>query len=56
MIDVVVVFYFWIEQRWNGSSISRPGLVETLEVPNVILEGNSLNFRWSDKWLPTVSD
>ncbi len=41
-IDVADVFCFWIEQRRNGSSISRLGLVETLEVPNAILEGDSL--------------
>jgi hypothetical protein len=44
MIDIAAVFCFWIEQQWNGSSIFRLGLVETLEVPNTILEGNSLKF------------
>ncbi len=43
-IDVAAVFCFWTEQRQNGSSISRLGLAETLEVPNTISEGNSLNF------------
>jgi hypothetical protein len=43
-IDVAVVFCFWTEQQWNGSSISRLGLAKTLEVPNTISEGNSLNF------------
>jgi hypothetical protein len=43
-IDVAAVFYFWTEQRWNGSSISRLGLAETLEVPNTVSKGNSLNF------------
>jgi hypothetical protein len=44
MIDVAAVFYFWTEQRRNGSSISRLGLPETPEVPNTISEGNSLSF------------
>jgi hypothetical protein len=44
MTDVAAVFCFWIEQRRNGSSISTLGLVETLEVPNTVSEGNSLNF------------
>jgi hypothetical protein len=43
-IDIAAVFCFWTEQRRNGSSISRLGLAETLEVPNTISEGNSLNF------------
>jgi hypothetical protein len=40
-IDVAAIFYFWTEQRRNGSSISRLGLAETTEVPNTISEGNS---------------
>jgi hypothetical protein len=44
MIDVAAVFCFWTEHWWNGSSISRLRLAETLEVLNTILEGNSLNF------------
>jgi hypothetical protein len=44
MTDVTAAFCFWIEQRRNESSISSLGLVETLEVPNTISEGNSLNF------------
>jgi hypothetical protein len=44
MIDVAAVLYFWIEQRRNGSSISRLGLAETPEVLNTISEGNSLSF------------
>jgi hypothetical protein len=43
-IDVAAVFYFWIEQQWNGSSISRLGLAKTPEVPNTVSEGNSLKF------------
>jgi hypothetical protein len=43
-IDVAVVLCSWTEQRWNGSSISRLGLAGTPEVPNTILEGNSLSF------------
>jgi hypothetical protein len=43
-IDVAAVLYFWIEQRRNGSSISRLGLAETPEVLNTISEGNSLSF------------
>jgi hypothetical protein len=52
-IDVAVVLYFWTEQRWNGSSISRLGLAETLEVPNIILEGNSLSFLMVHLTAPT---
>jgi hypothetical protein len=44
MIDVVAVFCFWTEQRWNGSSISRLRLAETPEVLNTILESNTLSF------------
>jgi hypothetical protein len=44
MIDVAAVFCFWTEQRLKGSSISRLGLAETPDVPNTILEGNSLGF------------
>jgi hypothetical protein len=43
-IDVAAVFCFWTEQRQNGSSISRLRLAETPEVPNTVLEGNSLSF------------
>jgi uncharacterized membrane protein (Fun14 family) len=43
-IDVAAVFCFWTEQRQNGSSISRHGLAETPEVPNIVSEGKSLNF------------
>jgi hypothetical protein len=35
-IDVAAVFYFWTEQWWKGSSISRLGLAETPEVPNTV--------------------
>jgi hypothetical protein len=44
MINVAAIFYFWTEQRQNGSSISRLELAETPEVPNTISESNSLNF------------
>jgi hypothetical protein len=37
-IDVAAVFYFWIEQRRNRSSISRLGLAETPKVPNAVPE------------------
>jgi hypothetical protein len=43
-IDAADVLCFLKEQLRNGSSISRLGLAETPEVPNTILEGNSLNF------------
>jgi hypothetical protein len=43
-IDVAAVFCFWTEQRRKGSSISRLGLAETPEVPNIVSEGNSLHF------------
>jgi hypothetical protein len=44
MVDVAAVFCFWTKQRRNGSSISRLGLAETLDVPNTISKGNSLSF------------
>ena len=44
MIDVAAVFYFWTEQRRNGSSISRLRLAETPEVPNTVSNGNSPSF------------
>jgi hypothetical protein len=44
MVDVAAVFCFWTKQRRNGSSISRLGLAETLNVPNTISKGNSLSF------------
>jgi hypothetical protein len=44
-IVVAVVFYFWTEQRRNGSSISRLGLAKTLKVSNTVLEENSLSFQ-----------
>jgi hypothetical protein len=43
-INVAVVLCFWIEQRWDGSSISSPGLTKTLEVSNTILDDSSLRF------------
>jgi hypothetical protein len=44
MIDIAAILCSWTEQRRNGSSIFRLGLAETLEVPNIVSEGNSLNF------------
>jgi hypothetical protein len=44
MINIADEFCFWIEQRQNGSSISRLGLAETLKVPNIISVDNSLRF------------
>jgi hypothetical protein len=44
MTNIATVFCFWTEQRRNRSSISSLGFVETLEVPNTVSEGNSLNF------------
>jgi hypothetical protein len=43
-IDVTAEFCSWTAQRQNGSSISCHGLAVTPEVPNTILEENSLNF------------
>jgi hypothetical protein len=43
-IDVAVVSYFWTGQRRKGSSISRLGLAETPEVPNIVSESSSLHF------------
>jgi hypothetical protein len=43
-IDVAAEFCFWIEQWWKGSSIFHLGLAKTLDVPNTILDNNSLKF------------
>jgi hypothetical protein len=43
-IDVTAEFCSWTEQRQNRSSISSLELAETLEVPNTVLDENSLNF------------
>jgi hypothetical protein len=51
-MDVTVVFYFWTEQRRIGSSISILGLAKTLEVPNTVLEGNSLKFLMVQQTAP----
>jgi hypothetical protein len=51
-IDVVAEFCFWIEQRWNRSSISSLELAETPEVPNTISEGNSLSFLMVHQMTP----
>jgi hypothetical protein len=42
MIDIAAEFYFRTEQ--NGSSLFCLGLAETPEVPNTILDDNSLSF------------
>jgi hypothetical protein len=44
IIDVAAEFCSWTEQQQNGYSISSLGLAETPEVPNTILEDNSLSF------------
>jgi hypothetical protein len=43
-IDVTPGLCSWTEQQRNGSSILRLGLAKTPDVPNTILEGNSLSF------------
>jgi hypothetical protein len=43
-IDVAAEFCIRTEQRYNGSSISSLGLAETPDVPNIVLEDNSLSF------------
>jgi hypothetical protein len=43
-INITVIFCFWTEQRRDESSISRLGLVETLEVLSTISGDNSLSF------------
>jgi hypothetical protein len=44
MIDVAAEFCFWTEQRLNGIYVLGFVLIETLEVPNTKLIGNSLSF------------
>jgi hypothetical protein len=43
-IDVAAEFCIQTEQWHNGSSISCLGLAETPEVPNTVVEDNSLSF------------
>jgi hypothetical protein len=43
-INIAAEFCFWTEQRWSGSSILHLRLAETLEVPNTVLDDNSLRF------------
>jgi hypothetical protein len=43
-IDIAAEFYFWIEQRQNGSSVSSLRLAKTMDVPNTVLVDNSLSF------------
>jgi hypothetical protein len=38
-------FYFWTEQRLNGSSISSLGLAKILEIPNTIQKRTLSDFR-----------
>jgi hypothetical protein len=42
--DVPAEFFIWSEQWQYGPSISSLGLADTPEVPNTILEDNSLRF------------
>jgi hypothetical protein len=44
-IDIAAEFCIRTEQWHNGFSISSLGLAETSEVPNTVLEDNSLSFR-----------
>jgi hypothetical protein len=44
MIDIAAEFGTRTEQQHNGSSIFSLGLAETPEVPNTILEDNTLSF------------
>jgi hypothetical protein len=43
-IDIAAEFYFWTEQRQNGSSVSSLRLPKTMDVPNSVLVDNSLTF------------
>jgi hypothetical protein len=43
-IDITAAFCSRTDQRQNGSSFSGLGLAETLEVPNTVLNENSLSF------------
>jgi hypothetical protein len=43
-IDIATEFYFWTEQRQNGSSVSSLRLAKTMDVPNTVLVDNSLSF------------
>jgi hypothetical protein len=51
-IDVAAEFYLWTEQRRNGSSVFHLGLAETPEVPNTILDDNSLSFPLVHQMVP----
>jgi hypothetical protein len=56
IIDIAAEFCSWTDQ-WPKQifNFSRLGLAETPEVLNTTSEGNSLNFRWSNKQLQTVT-
>jgi hypothetical protein len=43
-IDITAEFCSSTEQRQNGSSVFHLGLAKTPEVPNTILDNNSLSF------------
>jgi hypothetical protein len=43
-IDFAADFYFWTEQRLNGSQPLGLGLAETSKVTNTIMVGGSLSF------------
>jgi hypothetical protein len=51
-ISVTAEFCTWTEQRQNRSSISSLGLAETPEVPNTVLEDNSLRFLMVHQMAP----
>jgi hypothetical protein len=44
MFDIAAEFCFWREQRRKGSSLFCLGLAKTLEVPNTVLDNNTLSF------------
>jgi hypothetical protein len=52
-IGVAAEFCTWTEQRHHVSSISSLRLAKTLEVPNTILEDNSLSFPMVHQTAPT---
>jgi hypothetical protein len=55
-IDIAAEFCSWTEQRWNGSSLFYLRLAQTLD-PQITFRMITLSaFRWSIKWLQTVSD
>jgi hypothetical protein len=53
-IDFPAELCFWIEQRLNRTQLLGLRLAKYLELPNTIIVGNSIIFRWSIIRLQTV--